>query len=454
MEAAVILWLVMMACKTTDPGSSPTNEASLSADGLEAAVLETMGSVVALRWRQSVAGTAQATFSVTGEADRATPVVDAVVVVGENELLLLGLPFDADVTWSLTLIAEDGTTLTESGSLTTDALPEGLPEAEVLLSDEAGWDAGSPFVLTAMNGVGSGANRAWTFIIDRLGRVVWAQETPNQRTTLHARLSYDGTQILIDHNSFWAIFDGGEVSQVARVGIDGVIVETVDTPNLHHPFTELADGSLVWGASTGFYADEVIRKRTPDGTVTDLWSCEALLDALNVDAYCGSNTLFWNEADDTFLFSLYSVDTIIEVDHATGDTLRTFGHLPDSWAFDPEESAFWWQHGVHYTAEGTLLVSAKAGENATETVVREYTLDADSQTLTEVWSFGEGEGVYGSEMGEAHRLSGGNTLHNYGSTARIREATPDGVVVWDVAWAGGTYIGRSEVIADLYDLWE
>ena len=82
----------------------------------------------------------------------------------------------------------------------------------------------------------------------------------------------------------------------------------------------------MWGASTGFYADEVLRKLTPDGTTSDLWSCEDLLDALNVDDYCGSNTIFWDEAADTFLFSLYSVDSVIEVDHATGETVRTFGH--------------------------------------------------------------------------------------------------------------------------------
>ncbi len=442
--------LVMMACKPTDPDPSP--DAVLAATDLRAEVLETMGSVVALRWSQAVTGSARATFSIEGEDPQQTPIIDA--QVGDNELLLLGVPFDGEVTWSLTLTADDGSVLTTDPATTlTDPLPEGVPQVDEISGDPDAWDAAARFVLTSMNGEGAASSRAWTFIIDRQGRVVWALETPTQRTTLHARRSHDGSEILIDHNSFWAIFDGGEASQVVAVGIDGVIAETIDTPNLHHPFTELADGTLVWGASTGFYADEVIRQRTPDGTVTDLWSCEALLDALSVDEYCGSNTLFWREESDTFLFSLYSVDSVIEVDHATGATLNTFGHLPGSWAFDPEESAFWWQHGVHVTSAGTLLVSTKAGEDVAETVAREYALDEHTQTLTEVWSFGIGEGVYGSEMGEAHRLTGGNTLQNYGSTARIREATPAGEVVWDATWSRGNYIGRSEVIADLYDLW-
>ena len=53
--------------------------------------------------------------------------------------------------------------------------------------------------------------------------------------------------------------------------------------------------------------------------------------------------------------------------------------------------------------------------------------------------------------GEAHRLPGGNTLHNYGSAARLREITPDGEVVWDADWDAG-YMGRSEPVADLYAL--
>ena len=54
-------------------------------------------------------------------------------------------------------------------------------------------------------------------------------------------------------------------------------------------------------------------------------------------------------------------------------------------------------------------------------------------------------------MGEAHRLPNGNTLHNYGSNARLREVTPEGQVVWDVQWSG-SLIARSTPIEDLYAL--
>ena len=321
------IWLVLMACGP--PEATPTpQEVSLEIVDLQAQTLESMGSIVVLQWQQDVASSARATYSISGEAERTTPVLSA--VAGENTLPLLGIPFAAEVTWRLTLIADDGTEISsESATTATAALPDGVPEVTAMSGDATAYDADARFFLTAMNGTGSGGARAWTFIIDRLGRVVWALEGPQQRATLHPRLSYDGTDILIDHNSFWGIFDGGEASQVVRVGLDGVIEETIDTLHLHHPFVELADGALVWGASTGFYADEVLRKRTADGQVSDLWSCEDLLDELDVDDYCGSNTIYWDEAQDTFLFSLYSVETVIEIDHATGEPSTPGGTSPD-----------------------------------------------------------------------------------------------------------------------------
>ncbi len=48
-----------------------------------------------------------------------------------------------------------------------------------------------------------------------------------------------------------------------------------------------------------------------------------------------------------------------------------------------------------------------------------------------------------STEGEAVRLPGGNTLHNYGSLARAREVTPEGEVVWDIGWPDSSELHRS-----------
>ena len=118
-------WLVLMACGPT--GATPTpQEVPLEIAELQAQTLESMGSIVVLQWQQGVASSARATYSISGEAERTTPVVSA--VAGENTLPLLGIPFAAEVTWRLTLIADDGTEVTSEAITTaTAALPDGVP---------------------------------------------------------------------------------------------------------------------------------------------------------------------------------------------------------------------------------------------------------------------------------------------------------------------------------------
>ena len=69
-----------------------------------------------------------------------------------------------------------------------------------------------------------------------------------------------------------------------------------------------------------------------------------------------------------------------------------------------------------------------------------------------VWSFGEGRGIYGSHMGEVHRLPGGNTLHVYGAGGHMAEVTPEGNVVWEVDWPGDQHNGHTTAWSNLYDL--
>ena len=64
---------------------------------------------------------------------------------------------------------------------------------------------------------------------------------------------------------------------------------------------------------------------------------------------------------------------------------------------------------------------------------------------------GHGPEAFGNKCFAAVRLPNGNTLHHYGELARLREATPDKVVVWDIEWDSYA-IGRSMPVADLYAL--
>ncbi len=399
-----------------------------------------IGSVVVVTWEQMEAHPGWVEYSFDDGDWWSSPRRD--LAAGSQRELLLGIPYGTDVSLRLVNELEDSPLTSDQVSITTDSQPAGIPTATVVTAEPALWDPDRPYLL-------AGAED-WTVILDRAGRVVWGKKTPAFRITMHPQVSVDGTDLLIDHGSFWAIFDSGNGSKVVRLKIDGTEVETYATKGLHHPFTELGDGSIVWSTMSG--DDETIQRLRPDGQQVQIASCADLLGGFGDKGYCGSNTLRWYEQDDTLLYSLYSHETILEVDIETGQALRLFGHHHGAWSFDPPGSAFWWQHGGHYTSAGTLLTSSYRAQDDTELVVREYELDPDQQILREIWSFGVGKGIEGEYMGEAHRLPGGNTLHNYGSNPRLREVQPDGTVVWDVVWegGGGWELGRTTPLSDLY----
>jgi hypothetical protein len=405
-------------------------------------VHDTIGSLIVVSWDQLTTAAVHLEFQVDDEW-LVSPTRE--LGPGPQEELLLGVPYDHDV--SFRAVADGGGETWTGGEYVahTDDAPQGVYLASLLESDPSQWEPTMEYILGTVSW-----NRGWTVIIDRQARLVWATVTSQGFTSLYSRPSYDGTDILVDLNSYWAQYDNGDASQIERVKIDGSVVETYDTPGLHHPFVELADGSLVWGAAQGYM--ETVEKLTPAGDQVSLWSCQDFHDEIGVLNYCQSNTLFYNEIDDTFLISLYSDETIVEFDHTTGETVRHFGHMPGAWTFDPPDSAFHWQHGGHYTEAGTLLTSSHATGNSEECVVREYSLDEPNEILLEVWNYGIGLGVDAGEMGEVHRLPDGNTLHNYGSGGRLKEVLPDGTVVWEVLWEGTLDLGRTTPLQSLYDL--
>jgi hypothetical protein len=222
-------------------------------------------------------------------------------------------------------------------------------------------------------------------------------------------------------------------------------------PGEHHVWVELPDGSIVWGAADD--PSETLERLNPDGTQDTIWDCEEFHDSISVRDDCQSNTLYWHEPTDTFLYSFYTTSTAVEIDHATGATLRQWGQLRESWAFDPPDSVFQWQHGLNYTETGTLLLSTEVelGDWDFETAAREYLVADATQTLVEVWNFGLDRGVYASTAGEAHRLDNGNTLHNYGSAGLLMEVTNDKEIVWGLDWNGNRLLGRTIYVDDLYD---
>jgi hypothetical protein len=434
----------IIACLSSDPPhpARDTDVGDSAAPGPQAAVVDSMPSLFTVRWQQPEPASAQVAWSLDG-VWHTSPARE--VGAGEAELLAAGLPFDVSADWRL--IVDD--VITAEGQIQTGSAPEGTPSPIVISSIPEQHAPDLAYLLASISSNGFD-EPVWTVIVDRQGRLVWSLPTPAYRVTLHPRLSADGRRILIDHNSYWGDLDCGAASTVVRVGLDGVVEETIETPGLHHPFVELPDGALMWGAAVG--DSEQLMRRRPGEAAEVLWRCGDFHERIGVEAQCRSNTLWHDEDTGRLLFSFFTTETVVEIDPVAQEAVRWFGQLDGGWGFERAEDAFFWQHGAQYTDEGTLLVSARTAPDVDETVVREYALDEEARQLEQVWTFGLGDGVYGAKMGEPWQLEGGHILHNYGSTPRIREATAEGEVVWDIGWTGFQFVGRSTPLSDLYEL--
>lgn len=396
-------------------------------------------------WEQPIAGSPTIEWSIEGDEWSAAPVIarDA----GPQSQLLLGIPYG---TTAQVRVSTGESTL--EGSVSTGDHPDGLPIPEVLVSEPGAWEPTGTYLLGSINQDQGGwdQGRYWMFLVDRAGRVVWAKRGEGEDFTIYLRVSKDN-DILWDVSTWWSKFDDGAASQIHRMKIDGVVTETIDAPGMHHAFTEMPDGSIVWGA--GGANSEKLQRRHPDGSVDTIWDCQPFYDRLGLRDWCHTNSIFYVEERDTMLLSFPTDQTFVtEVDVTTGTELYWFGHIPESWGFDPANSAFEYQHGVTYTDDGTLLVSTKQNPHTNNGMVREYSLDPDNTTLHEVWSYGEGDPIAQQYAGEAHRLSNGNTLHNFGTTPRVQEITPEGTLAWDLAFDGNRLVGRTTFVEDLYAL--
>ncbi|MCA9491337.1 MAG: hypothetical protein KC621_15505 [Myxococcales bacterium] len=444
---------------TTETGTAETHSTttgSYAVSDLGAARLPDAPSVIRVSWSQDLPATVVAAFRFEGETRRAPA---RALEAGAHEELLLGIPFDTDVQWWLELDGDQGQEATPELDARTGTLSSKVPNIRVQTSVPEKWDPAVEYVLLTVDeaeGYFLGGYW-WVQIVDRKGRVVWAHRSENRKITMYPRVSADGHSLLVDLDSYWGAFDGGANSQIAELRLDGVEVQRWDAPGLHHSFTQLPDRTLVYGSYTGglgAYEENIVSIDPDTSARHTILNCDQWLASIGESRPCGTNTVSYDERTNHLLASWFTFDAITEIDLGTDQVVRYFGNVSGSYAFDPPNSQFWYQHGPYYTDAGTLLLSTHAQEShQSELVVREYQVDAGTRTLRQVGVVGEGEGVGGEQMGEAHRLPSGNTLHNFGTNAHLREYATDGTVAWELDWNAENTIGRSEpILVDLYDL--
>ncbi len=419
---------------------------------VEVEMHDAVATILVVRWQQvQDADAAWLEFGLADEAWLASP--PAPRSAGSHEELILGVP--AASTIHIRIVNEaDGERLEseQTWTATTGALPVAALEPSISshdpgLADLAPWLLGSVELADGEHFEGP----FWTWIVDRQGRVVWYHGTPDDRSTTFARVSRDGTHVVMDQGTLFT-FDPEAVPRLQRLDLAHGREETLEVPGMAFAWDTTDDGAVLFD-DTDAEGDARLGEQLPDGTRRTVFDCVPWMGDACVDPWCCTpNAIVWVPATDTVLYSMWSTDTVLEIDRDSGEVVRQFGTLEGSWAFDPPEAAFDLQHYPHYTADGTLLVSTHIPDEWYVQKVREFALDDEGEILVEVWSYGDADDPFADLHGEAIRMPGGNTLINYGTEGMLREVTPSGETAWEASWPGATMIGHITPVDDLYAL--
>jgi hypothetical protein len=403
---------------------------------------EAVESLVHVSWEQDGKGIVHVEYSFEADSWEQTP--DRERGAGLQEQVLAGIPFGTDASWRVVPTLGKAT---DGASIATGPIPAGLPVPTVTVSNPDAWLPEGRFLLLSVNaGGGWEAGTFWTLLVDRQGRVVWAQAAPDEHWTLFPQVSADGTHILWDEATSWSDFDDGAYSSIHATFLDGEI-ERIYAPGLHDAFVELPDGTLAWSSLLHGGGEALVQKAPGAFDETLLWTCA---DWPEMGEDCNSNGLSYSPERDTFLDSFLSGFSVVEIDRSSGIPLWWAGGVDGGLTFVPEASRYLAQHSPSFSSGDSLLVSTWADEGHPSTWAREYAIDTRKATITETWSYDSG--ILAGFGGSVRRLSNGDTLHLLGESGNVLEVDASGTPVWRLELGAGHLLGSGAFVADLYDL--
>jgi len=431
----------------TDTGPDPGGD---WVQGVEVAVHEDVHTLLVVSWTQArPASRTWVEYSFEGETWE-SPVVAR--EAGEAQQVLLGIPAEMPVDVRVYAAEGGDPFVSPVVPAETGTLPEDLLSPTVTVWDEALASPERWMLGTIDVGENWYYGPYYVFLLDRQGRYVWYWEVPDGRGSLYAQPGWDGSHILVDANAQYAWY--ADHAGYFRLSLDLSRADEYVVPHYGFAADEYSDGSMLFESR----ADNQyhLARHDPDGTVTQLWDCTPYFVSIGANpSTCSPNTIVWDPDRNTVLWSMYRVDTVLEIDLDTGEVLKQFGQLPGGWTFDPVESTVDYQHYVNWTPDGTLIASTHYYGERGEQRTWEYEVDEATQTLTRVWGFGETVDHYADYAGEAWRLPNRNTMIGYGVDGVQLEVTYDGEIAWQVEWPSrpNTHlIGHMSLVDDLYAL--
>jgi hypothetical protein len=421
----------------------------------EQRVPEELASSLVLEWETEYAARSWVEYEVDGHAMTTTP--------GEtwshgHTHTLLSLPpvttFEYRAFSETERLTRSCRGVAESGNP-----PGNIPRYAVTRSEG---DQSSRYVLI----VNASEDRGGVVVVNRKGELVWYRERPEHRVTSHADFDQESGELLLFHQDAHRV--DPSLSQLERVGWDGVCQGRQELYGGHHAWVQHEDRSFAWlavdirerahpetGELVEVVGDQLVLSHA-DGSEQVLFSTWDWLELeghplFDFPYYEGrydwthANGLSFSKERDSYLVSLGHLDLVLELDGQSGDILQTMGG--EDAVYAEGSSVIDFPHSPKWTSEGHLLLTTTDGT----TFAVEYAVDTESGELSEVWSHGRDEEVYSAALGEVQELPGGGRMISYGMGALVQELDASGRVIWELEGRAG--MDRLTSIRILDDLW-
>lgn len=374
-----------------------------------------------------------------------------------GEAVLLGNHAATEVHYRVGAEIDGELVYTSDHTITTGELPSGVPVVTAERTDDTAWGR---WVLTSYFDLGSGS--AGLVILDEDGAVVWYHETENgwipaERATIDGR----GIQWL------WAEdVVNTSTAEICTVDMDGEQESCISTPNAHHDFLNLDDGSLVYLQSEdeeweGYRLEgDLLIQRDADGTSRTLWDAFDDITPVpsdqwrsgpdgNIDwTHC--NGIWQDEANGDWIISSFQMSDVRRVSASTGHSAWILGGETNEFAMNGV--GFGPQHAPQLVDGGLMLFDNGPEPDASRAV--RFALDEDALTATEVYSYAHPTDKHAHAMGDANLTAADYVTISFGDLGDLAIWSPEGEQVWWWDSPTSTATGQVHVFADLYTLAE
>lgn len=330
------------------------------------------------------------------------------------------------------------------------SLPSDFPARALLANDNP--DSGFIFV----SNIGRDAGTPYIMILDNDAHPVFYRRMPIQTWDFKVQPTGYLTYIM-ENTPFFMVMDSTYTVIDSFSTMNGYYTE-------EHDFQMLDNGHVLIASYDYQLVDmsEVVPEGNPNAIVVGYviqeldsnrnvifqwrtWDHVEITEATNMGFggsyidYVHGNTLEL-DSDGNLLTSFRNMESLTKINRQTGEVIWRLGGVSNQFTIINDPIGWSRQHDIRRLPNGNISIYDNARLNSPPYNVShasEYALDEVGMTCTLVWEYVNTPGVYGPFMGNAQRLSNGNTLIGWGGRApiTITEARPDSTKAWEMTFS-------------------